>query len=112
MEIYRYGKKFRREFYESGSCDHQRTSDRFRGGVTTVIDHHHTIPQVFGAKELLEKKEYLKTRSIVDFGLLGGLSLTNLGNLKGLWEGGALGFKGFTCELHEADALGIGKKMC
>jgi allantoinase len=79
-----------------------------RGGVTTVIDHHRTIPQVFGAKELSEKREYLKTRSIVDFGLLGGLSLTNLGNLKGLWEAGALGFKGFTCELHEADALGIG----
>jgi allantoinase len=79
-----------------------------RGGVTTVIDHHRTIPQVFGAKELSKKKEYLKTRSIVDFGLLGGLSLTNLGNLKGLWEAGALGFKGFTCELHEADALGIG----
>ena len=79
-----------------------------RGGVTTVIDHHRTIPQVFGAKELSEKREYLKTRSIVDFGLLGGLNLTNLGNLKGLWEAGALGFKGFTCELHEADALGIG----
>ncbi len=79
-----------------------------RGGVTTVIDHHRTNPQVFSAKELLEKKEYLKTRSIVDFGLLGGLSLTNLRNLKGLWEEGALGFKGFTCELHEADALGIG----
>jgi dihydroorotase-like cyclic amidohydrolase len=39
------------------------------------------------------------------------LSLTNLGNLKGLWEGGALGFKGFTCELHEADALAIGNLM-
>jgi hypothetical protein len=59
----------------------------------------------------LEKKEYLKTRSVVDFGLLGGLSLTNLGNLKGLWEAGALGFKGFTCALHEADALGIGNLM-
>ena len=82
-----------------------------RGGVTTVIDHHRTEPQVFGAKELLGKKEYLKTRSIVDFGLLGGLSLTNLGNLRGLWEAGALGFKGFTCELHEADALGIGNLM-
>ena len=82
-----------------------------RGGVTTVIDHHRTIPQVFGQKELLEKKEYLKKRSIVDFGLLGGLSLTNLGNLKGLWAAGALGFKGFTCALHEADALGIGNLM-
>src|SRR5512136_1232521 len=36
-----------------------------RGGVTTVIDHHRTIPQVFGAEEFLGKKEYLKTRSIV-----------------------------------------------
>jgi allantoinase len=82
-----------------------------RGGVTTVIDHHRTIPQVFGAKELLEKKSYLEKRSVVDFGLLGGLSLTNLGALQGLWEAGALGFKGFTCELHEADALGIGNLM-
>jgi dihydroorotase (multifunctional complex type) len=82
-----------------------------RGGVTTVIDHHRTEPQVFGAKELLGKKEYLKTRSITDFGLLGGLSLTNLGNLKGLWEAGALGFKGFTCALHEADALASGNLM-
>jgi len=82
-----------------------------RGGVTTVIDHHRTEPQVFSAKELLGKKEHLKTRSIVDFGLLGGLNLTNLGNLKGLWEAGALGFKGFTCALHEADALGIGNLM-
>ena len=76
-----------------------------RGGVTTVIDHHRTLPQVFGAKELIEKRNYLEKRAVVDFGLLGGLSLTNLGNLKGLWEAGALGFKGFTCELHEADAL-------
>jgi allantoinase len=82
-----------------------------RGGVTTVIDHHRTVPQVLGAKELLDKKEYLKSRSIIDFGLLGGLSLSNLGNLKGLWEAGALGFKGFTCELHEADALLIGNLL-
>ena len=82
-----------------------------RGGVTTVIDHHRTVPQVFGTEEFLGKKEYLKTRSIVDYGLLGGLSLTNLGNLKSLWEAGALGFKGFTCALHEADALGIGNLM-
>ena len=82
-----------------------------RGGVTTVIDHHRTLPQVFGAKELIEKRNYLEKRAVVDFGLLGGLSLTNLGNLKGLWEAGALGFKGFTCELHEADALLSGNLM-
>ena len=82
-----------------------------RGGVTTVIDHHRTLPQVFGVEEFLEKREYLEKRSIVDFGLLGGLNLTNLTKLRGMWEAGALGFKGFTCELHEADALGIGNLM-
>src|SRR4030042_3940728 len=40
------------------------TSAAARGGVTTVIDHHRTVPQVFGAGELLGKKEYLKRRSI------------------------------------------------
>jgi allantoinase len=82
-----------------------------RGGVTTVIDHHRTKPQVFGQKELVEKREYLKDRSVVDFGLLGGLNLTNLGSLRELWEEGALGFKGFTCELHEAEALRMGNLM-
>jgi allantoinase len=76
-----------------------------RGGVTTVIDHHRTVPQVFGAAELIEKRNYLEERAVVDFGLLGGLNLTNLRALRGMWEAGALGFKGFTCELHEADAL-------
>jgi len=80
-----------------------------RGGVTTVIDHHRTIPQVFSAGELLEKRKYLEKRAVVDFGLLGGLSLTNLKALRGMWEAGALGFKGFTCELHEADALTGGR---
>jgi allantoinase len=76
-----------------------------RGGVTTVIDHHRTLPQVFGTKEFLEKREYLEKRSVIDFGLLGGLNLTNVTSLRGMWEVGALGFKGFTCELHEAEAL-------
>ncbi|MGE5254453.1 MAG: dihydroorotase [Planctomycetaceae bacterium] len=76
-----------------------------RGGVTTVIDHHRTVPQVLGAAELIEKRKYLEKRAVVDFGLLGGLSLTNLKALQGMWEAGALGFKGFTCELHGADAL-------
>jgi len=82
-----------------------------RGGVTTVIDHHRTVPQVFGAAELIEKRNYLENRAVVDFGLLGGLSLTNLKALRGMWEAGALGFKGFTCALHEADALLSGNLM-
>jgi len=87
-----------REDFPSG------TKAAARGGVTTVIDHHRTLPQVFSTKEFLEKKEYLEKRSVVDFGLLGGLNLTNVTSLRGMWEAGVLGFKGFTCELHEADA--------
>jgi dihydroorotase-like cyclic amidohydrolase len=30
-----------------------------RGGVTTVIEHHRTEPQVFTARGLIEKKDYL-----------------------------------------------------
>ena len=94
-----------REDFPSG------TKAAARGGVTTVIDHHRTLPQVFGTKEFLEKREYLEKRSVVDFGLLGGLNLTNVTSLRGMWEAGALGFKGFTCELHEADALLAGNLM-
>jgi len=79
-----------------------------RGGVTTVIDHHRTVPPVFGREELIEKKEYLGRRSVVDFGLLGGLNLTNVAELREMWKAGALGFKGFTCGLHEADVLTAG----
>ncbi|NWF93847.1 MAG: amidohydrolase family protein [Syntrophaceae bacterium] len=82
-----------------------------RGGVTMVIDHHRTIPEIFGAKELLEKRDHLQKRAVVDFGLLGGLNYTNLEALRGMWEAGALGFKGYTCAVHEADAILPGHLM-
>ena len=43
-----------------------------RGGVTTVIEHHRTDPQVFDADLFEEKKRYLNDRSCVDFALMGG----------------------------------------
>lgn len=79
-----------------------------RGGVTTVIDHHRTEPHVYSAKVFKEKKAYLSERSVVDFGLLGGLKLTNTKDLRGMWEVGALGMKGFTCEVHGAEPLSAG----
>jgi len=82
-----------------------------RGGVTTAIDHHRTDPQTFTAKDFIEKKRYLSNRSLVDFGLLGGLNLRNQKDLKEMWDAGALGFKGFTCELHGAEALLAGDLM-
>ncbi|MFQ5896290.1 MAG: dihydroorotase family protein, partial [Nitrospinota bacterium] len=79
-----------------------------RGGVTTVIDHHRSKPQVFNRKLLEEKTEYARRRSVVDFGQLGGLDPENLEHLRPMWEGGALGFKGFLCELHGARELSEG----
>jgi dihydroorotase/allantoinase len=73
-----------------------------RGGVTTVIDHTAQSHRVW-RKGTLEK-EYLKTRSIVDFGLLGG-EPDQSGKSEGPGAGAGLQV------LHvifEADALGIG----
>jgi dihydroorotase (multifunctional complex type) len=76
-----------------------------RGGVTTIIDHHRSDPQTFDAGLFEEKREYLRDRMGVDFALMGGLSLSNLKNLRGMWDKGAVCFKGFTCFLHGAEAL-------
>lgn len=76
-----------------------------------MIDHHRTIPEVFSAKELREKKTYLENRAVIDFGLLGGLNYKNVGELREMWEAGALGFKGYTCAVHEADAILAGNLM-
>ncbi len=76
-----------------------------RGGVTTIIDHHRSDPQTFDAGLFEEKREYLRDRMGVDFALMGGLNLSNLKNLRGMWDAGAVCFKGFTCFLHGAEAL-------
>jgi len=76
-----------------------------RGGVTTVIEHHRSEPQTFDAALFEEKKNYLNSRSCVDFALMGGLNLSNVSQLKDMWDVGAVAFKGFTCYLHGAEAL-------
>jgi len=76
-----------------------------RGGVTTIIDHHRSDPQTFDAELFENKRNYLKDRMGVDFALMGGLNRSNLKELKGMWEAGAVCFKGFTCYLHGAEAL-------
>ncbi len=79
-----------------------------RGGVTTVIDHHRSEPLVYTRKILEEKTEYIRSRAVVDYGQLGGLDVDNLEHLRPMWEGGALGFKGFMCELHGVPDLSEG----
>lgn len=83
----------------------QGTMAAARGGVTTVIDHHRSDPLVYTRKILEEKTEYIRSRAVVDYGQLGGIDLDNLEDLRPMWEGGALGFKGFICELHGVPAL-------
>mgnify|MGYP000177592667 CR=1 FL=1 len=75
------------------------------GGVTTVIDHHRTVPPVYSLKELENKISYLNERSMVDFGLKGGISPDNLDELEPMWKRGITGFKTFTCNLHGVRAM-------
>ncbi|MGB9867436.1 MAG: dihydroorotase [Bacillota bacterium] len=78
------------------------------GGVTTVIDHHRTVPPVYSLEALRQKQEYLSTRSVVDYGLKGGASPDNVSELSKMWRGGVTGFKLFTCELHGVPAMLLG----
>lgn len=75
------------------------------GGITTVVDHHRTTPAVYSIGPLLEKIEYLNTKSCVDFGLKGGISPDNVNELEAMWEAGITGFKTFTCNLHGVKAM-------
>lgn len=88
-----------REEFETG------TAAAAYGGITTVVDHHRTVPAVYGPKELEAKIEYLNHKAVVDFGLKGGISPTNKEQLKAMWDKGITGFKTFTCNLHGVLAM-------
>lgn len=88
-----------REEFETG------TAAAAYGGITTVVDHHRTVPAVYGPKELAEKIELLNHKAVVDFGLKGGISPTNREQLKPMWAQGVTGFKTFTCNLHGVLAM-------
>ena len=75
------------------------------GGITTVIDHHRSVPAVYSVEPHLEKVKYLKDKSCVDFGLMGGISPTNVAELEALWNAGIVSFKTFTCNLHGVKAM-------
>jgi dihydroorotase-like cyclic amidohydrolase len=74
------------------------------GGVTTVIDHHRTIPFVLRPEIVREKTAYLASRARVDYALLGGAHPDNIDQLRPMWEAGVVGFKVFTCNLHGVPA--------
>ncbi len=65
------------------------------GGVTTVVDHPLTIPEVLNKDVFGQKIEIGEQTSYTDFALHGGVGHDNLADLPGLWEAGCTAFKIF-----------------
>jgi dihydroorotase len=76
-------------------------------GVTTVIEHTHAAP-VYNAAQLREKADYLKDRSVVDFGLAAHFSPNGIGEIYEAIRAGAACIKVFTCTTHGVRAVGAG----
>lgn len=73
-------------------------------GTTTVIEHTHAHP-VVDAAALRAKEEYLRDRSLVDYGLGAHALAGRLDDTVGVWEAGALFLKAFTCTTHGIPGL-------
>jgi len=73
-------------------------------GVTTIIEHTHGWP-VTTVSRLAEKRDYLRGRSYVDFGLAAHVWPDHLAELAPLWRAGVAFFKIFTCETHGVPAI-------
>lgn len=76
-----------------------------KGGITTIINHHRTLPNIYSADLLKEKIKYLEGKAIVDYGLKGGISPDNIDELEKMWNMGITGLKTFTCNLHGVRAM-------
>ncbi len=68
------------------------------GGVTTVIDHPLTIPEVLERSVFEDKVRLGEQTSYTDFALHAGVGLHNLDQLPGLWRAGCTAFKIFMCD--------------
>jgi len=65
------------------------------GGVTMVIDMPNVIPPTASAKEVREKQAIAEQKSLVDFGILGVVHQTNVGDILPMAGAGAIGYKIF-----------------
>ena len=81
------------------------------GGVTTVVEHHRSLPFVLDADILRDKASYLSSRSRIDFALFGGGHPDNVDELLPMWKAGAAVFKVFTCNLHGVPAVLPGRML-
>ena len=74
-----------KEDWYTGSCA------AAAGGITTVVDHPNTLPPTIDRKSFSEKLKLASRKSIVDFGIHGGVT-NNLEKLPELWEEGVTAF--------------------
>jgi len=73
-------------------------------GVTTILEHSHGV-RVTDGTSLAKKIDYLKDRSVIDFGLGAHFSPTSLNEIGEAMEGGAAFIKVFTCTTHGVTAV-------
>lgn len=74
------------------------TASAAAGGITTILDHPLTPPEILDADRLRAKVELGERTSFIDFALHAGASPDHLDDMAGLWAAGAIAFKVFTCE--------------
>lgn len=72
------------------------TKGALAGGVTTIFDMPTTQPVVTNPAIFKEKLEIVKPKAFTNFGLIAAAGLTNLSDLKGLANAGAIAFKTYT----------------
>ena len=78
------GLTYKEDWY-SGSCS------AAAGGIAVVLDHPNTIPPVIDKSSFSLKLKRAKKKSVVDFGINGGVT-NNINSLKELWRLGACVF--------------------
>jgi allantoinase len=75
---------------------HTATDAAAAGGITTVVDLPlNSIPATTSVAALVTKEESARGHCAIDFGLWGGVVPGNAGELAGMVDKGALGFKAF-----------------
>jgi allantoinase len=78
------------------------TASAAAGGITTIIDHPLTRPEVLDAKVFRDKVELGERTALVDFALYAGVNPGRLDAMDDMWAAGAAGFKFFTCDSGSA----------
>jgi dihydroorotase (multifunctional complex type) len=88
---------------DPGSTDREDfptgTAAAAASGVTTIIEHSHGAPVRTG-DDLQDKRNYLRARSNVDYGLAAHAWPSHASAVPSLWAAGVAFFKVFTCTTH------------